>query len=61
MRKRNLSEQFLIIGLVLAILFCSIPFKQEVEATRVAEYVSLDQYQVEVGFGGPKVTWVTVT
>ena len=59
--KRLSSEYFLIIGLILAIVFCSIPFKQEVEVTKVAEYASLDQYQVEVGFGGPKVTWVTVT
>jgi hypothetical protein len=58
--KRHLSEFFLIIGLVLAILFCSIPFKQEVEMTKVVEYTSLDQYQIEVGFGGPKVTWVRV-
>lgn len=59
--KQHSSEYFLVIGLVLAILFCSIPFKQVVEVTKVAEYSSIDEYHVEVGFGGPKVTWVIVT
>ena len=58
--KRYSNEYLMIIGLVLAFLICSIPFKQEVERTEVAEYTSLDQNQVEVGFGGPKITWVTV-
>ena len=59
--KRRSSENFLIIGLVLAILFCSIPFKQVIEVTKIEEYTSTDKYHIEVGFGGPDVTWVTVT
>lgn len=58
--KRHSSEDFLIIGLVIAILFCSIPFKQDVEMTKIVEYTSSDQNHIEVGFGGPKVTRVTV-
>ncbi|MHA2026564.1 MAG: hypothetical protein ACW98U_11755 [Candidatus Thorarchaeota archaeon] len=58
--KRLSNEHLLIIGLILAIVFCSIPFKQEVEVIKIVEHTSLDQYHVEVGFGGPKVTWVTV-
>jgi hypothetical protein len=58
--KRHSSDYFLVIGFVLAILFCSIPFKQVVEVTKAAEYTSIDQYHIEVGFGGPSVTWVTV-
>lgn len=58
--KRNWSDYFLIIGFVLAILLCSIPFKQVVEVEKVKEYTSTDNYHIEVGFGGPSVTWVTV-
>ena len=58
--KRRSNEFLLIVGLVLAILICLIPFRQEIEVTTVEEYTSLDQYHIEVGFGGPKVTWVRV-
>jgi hypothetical protein len=58
--KRNTSDYFLIIGFILVILLCSIPFKQVVEVEKVTEYASIDNYHVEVGFGGPSVTWVTV-
>ena len=58
--KRRSTEFLLITGLALAILICSIPFKQEVEVTKVEEYTSSDQYHIEIGFGGPEVTWVKV-
>ncbi|MFW9834352.1 MAG: hypothetical protein ACFFEK_10180 [Candidatus Thorarchaeota archaeon] len=58
--KRFSADNLLVIGIILAMLFCSIPFKQVVEVTEAAEYASTDDYQIEVGFGGPSVTWVTV-
>jgi hypothetical protein len=58
--KRKWSDYFLIIGIVLAILLCSIPFKQVVEVEKAKEYTSTDNFHIEVGFGGPSVTWVTV-
>ena len=58
--KPKKSEWFLIIGFILAILFCSIPFKQVVEVTKGVEYTSMENHHIEVGFGGPSVTWVTV-
>ena len=58
--KRKTSDYFIVIGFILAILFCSIPFKQVVEVKKAADYTSIDNYHIEVGFGGPSVTWVTV-
>lgn len=58
--KRETVDTLLAIGIVLAILFCSIPFTQVVEMNKVAEYTSLDNHHIEVSFGGPSVTWVTV-
>ena len=51
---------YLIIGIVLVVIFNSIPVSLIVENTRYTEYTSNDQYHIEVGFGGKKVTWVTV-
>jgi hypothetical protein len=53
-------EFYLIIGLLLASVVCSIPFTQSVDTTRTAEYRSDGQNQIEIGFGGPRVTWVSV-
>ncbi|MFX1559179.1 MAG: hypothetical protein ACFFBL_01200 [Promethearchaeota archaeon] len=58
--KRKKSEYILVVGFVLAILCCSIPFKQVVEVTKATEYTSLDNHHIEVGFGGHSITWVTV-
>jgi hypothetical protein len=58
--KHLTSEFYLIIGLLLASVICSIPFTQVVDASRVADYISDGQNQIEIGFGGPKVTWVNV-
>lgn len=58
--KGRSNELLLIIGLVLTILICTIPFRQEVEVTNVEEYTSLDQHSIEIGFGGPRVTWIRV-
>jgi len=58
--KREKIDTLLAIGCILAILFCTIPFKQVVEVNKVEEYTSLDNHHVEVGFGGPSITWVTV-
>ena len=57
---RHSGKLFLVFGLVLAILICSVPFKQEIEVTEAKEYSSLDRNHIEIGFGGPKVTWVRV-
>jgi len=63
-RRTNLSrlapELYLVVGILISAVFCSIPFAQVVDATRTVYYVSDDQNRVEVGFGGPKVTWVSV-
>jgi len=56
--KHLAPESYLIIGLLLASVLCSIPFTQVIDTTRTVDYVSNDQ--IEVGFGGPKVTWVNV-
>ena len=58
--KRFSADNLVVIGIILAMVFCSIPFKQVVEVTETAEYTSTGDYQIEVGFGGPSVTWVTV-
>jgi hypothetical protein len=59
--KRETIDTLLAIGFILAIIFCTIPFKQVVEVNKVAEYTSIDNHHIEVGFGGPSVTWVTVS
>ncbi len=53
-------EDYLVIGLILAAVLCSIPFTQVVETATVVEYTSGKPYRLETGFGGPKVTLVTV-
>ena len=58
--KQNWSDSLLIICLMLAILFCPIPSKQEFENTRTTVHTSSQDYNFEVGFGGPDITWVTV-
>lgn len=58
--KREKIDTLLAIGFILAILFCTIPFKQVVEVNKVEEYTSIDNHHVEVSFGGPSITWVTV-
>ena len=60
MRDRHSDDLLLIIGILLTILICSVPFKQQIEVTEVREYTS-DENQIEISFGGPKVTWVLVT
>ncbi|MFW9956311.1 MAG: hypothetical protein ACFFD3_17345 [Candidatus Thorarchaeota archaeon] len=57
MRRPN-PESYLILGILLAIAVCSIPFPQAVDTTRTVDYIS--DGHIEVGFGGPSVTWVTV-
>ncbi|NHI88952.1 MAG: hypothetical protein EAX87_05465 [Candidatus Thorarchaeota archaeon] len=51
---------YLIVGIVLVVIFNSIPVSQIVEGTNSTEYTSSDQNHIEVGFGGTRVTWVTV-
>lgn len=58
--KRRWSDYLLVSCIILTFLVCSIPFKQEVEVTRTTFHVAFDEYHLEIGFGGPKVTWVTV-
>ncbi|MFX1482903.1 MAG: hypothetical protein ACFFCP_06910 [Promethearchaeota archaeon] len=50
----------LIICLILATLFCTIPFNQEIEVTKTEMYTSSDLYHIEISFGGPRFTSVTV-
>lgn len=54
------NEDYLVIGLLLITLFCSIPFTQTVEVTEVFEEHPDDWHNILWGFGGPRVTWVTV-
>lgn len=58
--KRQSTDLFIAIGLILAIVICSIPFRQEVEVAQSEEFTSSDQYRIEIGFGGPRVTHVRV-
>ncbi|MFQ5832602.1 MAG: hypothetical protein ACE5H4_07860 [Candidatus Thorarchaeota archaeon] len=53
-------EDYLVIGLILAAVFCSIPFTQVIETAKIVEYTSGNSYRIEAGFGGPKVTQVIV-
>ncbi|KXH76981.1 MAG: hypothetical protein AM326_05985 [Candidatus Thorarchaeota archaeon SMTZ-45] len=53
-------ESYLIIGLVLVLIFGTIPFRQVVEVTKASEYTSDNNNHIEAGFGGPRVTWVKV-
>ena len=56
--RRFTPDLYLVIGLLLVLIVCSIPFPQVIDATRTVDYVSEDQ--IEIGFGGPSVTWVNV-
>lgn len=58
--KKPSDDCYIVIGIILLVVVSSIPFRQVVEMTKVVEYTSTDQYHIVVGFGGPKVTWVTV-
>ncbi len=58
--KQPSIEHTILIGIVLMVIFSSIPFKQVVSVTKTVEYVSDDDYCIQSGFGGPDVTWVTV-
>jgi hypothetical protein len=58
--KKPSDNWYIVIGIILLVVVCSIPFRQVVEMTKVEEYTSTDQYHIVIGFGGPKVTWVTV-
>ncbi len=51
---------YLVIGIILATIFSSVPIRQVIEVADASEYTSNGKYHVEAGFGGPKVTWVTV-
>ncbi|MFW9768839.1 MAG: hypothetical protein ACFFF9_16425 [Candidatus Thorarchaeota archaeon] len=58
--KQRWSDSLLIICLMLAILFCPIPTKQELDTKRTTMHAFSQDYNFEVGFGGPAITWVTV-
>ncbi len=56
--KHLTPESYLIAGILLAIVVCSIPFPQVIDETKTIDYVS--EERIEIGFGGPSVTWVNV-
>lgn len=58
--KRLGNEDYLVIGLLLATLFCSIPFTQIVKVTEVYEETPRNWEDIMWGFGGPRVTWAIV-
>lgn len=58
--RRLENEDYLVVGLLLATLFCSIPFSYTVEVTEVYEDNPVDWHNIISGFGGPGITWVTV-
>ena len=58
--KRSDNEDYLVLGLILATLLCSIPFTQSVEVTEVFEETPQDWQNIIWGFGGPRVTWAAV-
>ena len=58
--KQPSLESCLVIGLVLVAIFSTIPFNQVVVVTKTVEYTSMDQNQIEIFYGGPKVSLVKV-
>jgi hypothetical protein len=58
--KRPGNEDYLVIGLVLATLICSIPYTESVEVTEVYECDPQDWSNIVPSFGGPRMTWVIV-
>lgn len=56
--KRFTPDSRLMIGILIAFVLCSVPIPQVIDATRTHDYVSDDQ--IEIGFGGPRITWVNV-
>ena len=58
--KQPSLESCLVIGLVLVVIFSTIPFKQVVVETKAVEHTSLDQNRIEIMYGGPEITLVKV-
>ncbi len=58
--KQPKIEDYFVICLLIAAVFCSIPFTQVIETAKVVECTSGDLNRIETGFGGPRVTLVTV-
>jgi hypothetical protein len=48
------------IGILLVAVLISVPFDQLVETNHKVSYTSDDENRIEITFGGPRVTWVTV-
>lgn len=51
---------FYILSILLVTTLFSVPFYQLVEINHKETYVSNDENRIEITFGGPKITWVTV-
>jgi hypothetical protein len=59
--KKPSSDYYIVIGFILLVVVSAIPFRQVIDVTKVVEYNSTDQYYIQASFGGPDVTWVSVT
>ena len=51
---------YYIVGFILVTTLLSIPFYQLVEENHSVSYTSNDENRIEITFGGPRVTWITV-
>jgi len=49
-----------IIGTLLIVVVVSIPFDQIIEVDEEGMYTSNDDNRIELTYGGPRITWVTV-
>jgi len=51
---------YYIVGILLVTILLSIPFYQLVDENHKVRYSSNEENRIEITFGGPRITWVTV-
>lgn len=57
---RTRTKVSYIIGIILILVVGSIPVDQMIEKDLKVQYLSDQENRIEVSFGGPRITWVTV-
>ena len=58
MKSRTIA--FYAVGFILVTTLLLIPFNQLVDENQKLRYTSNDDNRIEITFGGPRITWVTV-
>ncbi len=58
MKSRTMA--YYIVGFILVTTLLLIPFNQLVEENHKVRYSSNEENRIEITFGGPRITWVTV-